>query len=381
MIDDNQRLHDESQHLHARKAFRQDGGRGLALAAGALVLLLAVVSCQTVNRAVVVLPDVPGAKYIGSKECEQCHDKLYRDFATADHARLIAAGAERAQRRLRILPRPRAACTRSQAARSKPPFSFTAGRPQPASFGARVARPAGPREGNGLLPMPSQRARPVQPAQPSSGAGRANSPAPTAIRRTKAPSTSAAAPRLLSENENCFRCHAAQRGPYVFEHDALREGCTTCHNVHGSVNAKLLTVRDANLCLKCHFQQVSGGQLLIGGSDHTVARAARHLLDRGLPRGGPWLPGQPLLAVLTTNANADESPSTLCRIKGMGGAGRLCSVSCWPAFALLAAETNAPPGGRPSPPAEAATTDPPAGLTNAPAAAATTAPPRPTPPP
>jgi len=41
---------------------------------------------------VVLLPDVPGAKYIGSKECEQCHDKIYRDFATADHARLIAEG-------------------------------------------------------------------------------------------------------------------------------------------------------------------------------------------------------------------------------------------------------------------------------------------------
>ena len=66
--------------------------RSLAAAAAA-VLLLVVISCGTVNRAVVVLPDVPGAKYIGSKECEQCHDKLCRDFATADHARLMARGA------------------------------------------------------------------------------------------------------------------------------------------------------------------------------------------------------------------------------------------------------------------------------------------------
>ncbi len=75
---------------------------------------------------------------------------------------------------------------------------------------------------------------------------------------------------LISLNDMCVRCHAAQHGPQVFEHEALREGCTTCHKVHGSVNAKLLTERDANLCLKCHFQQVSGGRLLIGGSDHTV---------------------------------------------------------------------------------------------------------------
>jgi hypothetical protein len=32
----------------------------------------------------------------------------------------------------------------------------------------------------------------------------------------------------------------------------------------------MLTVRDSNLCLKCHFQRASGGRLLIGGSDHTL---------------------------------------------------------------------------------------------------------------
>jgi hypothetical protein len=33
----------------------------------------------------------------------------------------------------------------------------------------------------------------------------------------------------------------------------------------------MLTVRDSNLCLKCHFQQqTSGGTILIGGQDHTL---------------------------------------------------------------------------------------------------------------
>ena len=77
---------------------------------------------------------------------------------------------------------------------------------------------------------------------------------------------------LLSESDNCLKCHPAQRGPYVFEHEAMQEGCTACHTPHGSVNAKLLTVRDSNLCLKCHFQQVANGgsTILIGGSDHTA---------------------------------------------------------------------------------------------------------------
>jgi predicted CXXCH cytochrome family protein len=55
-------------------------------------------------------------------------------------------------------------------------------------------------------------------------------------------------------NEACFKCHKEQRGPFVWEHEALREGCTTCHKVHGSINEKLLTERDNNLCLKCHAQ-------------------------------------------------------------------------------------------------------------------------------
>jgi len=44
----------------------------LALVTGVAVLLLAAISCSTLSRRAVVLPDVPGAKYIGSAECEQC---------------------------------------------------------------------------------------------------------------------------------------------------------------------------------------------------------------------------------------------------------------------------------------------------------------------
>ena len=66
--------------------------RWLAVAGIAAVMGLVAVSCQTVRRQAVILPDVPGAKYIGSAECELCHDEIYRDFATADHARLVTSG-------------------------------------------------------------------------------------------------------------------------------------------------------------------------------------------------------------------------------------------------------------------------------------------------
>jgi predicted CXXCH cytochrome family protein len=56
----------------------------------------------------------------------------------------------------------------------------------------------------------------------------------------------------------------------VFEHEVMREGCTTCHAPHGSVNARLLIARNATLCLRCHFQQqTTTGKIYIGTQDHT----------------------------------------------------------------------------------------------------------------
>jgi DmsE family decaheme c-type cytochrome len=76
---------------------------------------------------------------------------------------------------------------------------------------------------------------------------------------------------LLTEREVCMACHTAQLGPFVFEHEAMREGCSSCHAVHGSVNAKLLKERNANLCLKCHFQQqTTPGRIFIGDRNHTA---------------------------------------------------------------------------------------------------------------
>jgi DmsE family decaheme c-type cytochrome len=52
----------------------------------------------------------------------------------------------------------------------------------------------------------------------------------------------------------CLKCHADKRGPFVFEHPAVRvDGCETCHQPHGSPHARLLR-RPAvfTLCLECH---------------------------------------------------------------------------------------------------------------------------------
>ena len=55
-------------------------------------------------------------------------------------------------------------------------------------------------------------------------------------------------------NDKCGQCHRDKVEPKVFEHLALREGCTVCHDVHGSVNDKMLLARNQVLCLRCHAQ-------------------------------------------------------------------------------------------------------------------------------
>lgn len=67
-----------------------------------------------------------------------------------------------------------------------------------------------------------------------------------------------ARPRMVqatSDGEQpCLRCHADKRGPFAFEHAAVRvDGCESCHSPHGSMNARLLRRPVVfTLCLECH---------------------------------------------------------------------------------------------------------------------------------
>jgi DmsE family decaheme c-type cytochrome len=60
--------------------------------------------------------------------------------------------------------------------------------------------------------------------------------------------------RAGGNEEPCLKCHADKRGPFVFEHAAVRvDGCEICHNPHGSTNPKLLTRPVVfTVCLECH---------------------------------------------------------------------------------------------------------------------------------
>ena len=73
--------------------------------------------------------------------------------------------------------------------------------------------------------------------------------------------------REASVNDNCYKCHAEKRGPFLFEHAPVRENCLNCHDAHGSMNEFLLKASRPRLCYECH----NLGHGLPGGPNSVIA--------------------------------------------------------------------------------------------------------------
>jgi len=74
---------------------------------------------------------------------------------------------------------------------------------------------------------------------------------------------------LLGSDEKCFNCHKEQKGPWVFVHDAMRDGCSSCHNAHGSINDKLLVAGQSTTCIRCHWQpDFNSSTATVGSTPH-----------------------------------------------------------------------------------------------------------------
>ncbi len=76
---------------------------------------------------------------------------------------------------------------------------------------------------------------------------------------------------MFAANEpGCFRCHSEFRGPFPFEHAAIKlEGCMGCHEPHGSVNPKLLRRHLVRLvCLECHANVNPSASVLASNPSH-----------------------------------------------------------------------------------------------------------------
>jgi DmsE family decaheme c-type cytochrome len=82
--------------------------------------------------------------------------------------------------------------------------------------------------------------------------------------------------RQASINENCYKCHAEKRGPFIWEHAPVNENCLNCHNAHGSNYEYLLTVARPRLCNECHstvHAPTAGGGLGLPNTPYTLGRA------------------------------------------------------------------------------------------------------------
>ena len=86
-----------------------------------------------------------------------------------------------------------------------------------------------------------------------------------------------------STNELCYQCHTEKRGPFMFEHAAVREDCTSCHEPHGTNHRRLLINKMPNLCWNCHFT----GSGHFGSGDNFSTEKGVPVAPTGAPSGYP----------------------------------------------------------------------------------------------
>lgn len=213
-------------------------------------------SCSTEPVRLTAAPEIAGAHFVGDRSCAECHTNISRVFPASPHARIRLADAGAAgQTGCESCHGPGSLHIAGGGGRGK--FIVNPGRDPAACF--ECHRPI---EAQFHLPqhhpLLEQKMSCVQCHDPHG-------------RDILKPAGGLA---LARPNQACAQCHREQTRPFVFEHPALREGCTVCHNAHGSINQKLLTQRDSNLCLRCHAQvqgpSVALGQMYIGNIDHTA---------------------------------------------------------------------------------------------------------------
>lgn len=223
---------------------------GTLLALGGAILVLSS-SCSSLPRTVVVPPHIPGATLVGNEQCYYCHTNYSRSFQGNVHFR-VRVDVEK-------LP---------------------GGTSCESCHGPGSRHVGAPRDRSGLIVNPGKdpqacyachqdvqmqfrlpQHHPVVEGQMN--CVQCHDPHGREIFK---PARGLGMSRL---NEQCSECHREQARTFVFEHEANREGCISCHAPHGSMHAKMLTERDSNLCLKCHAQvQTAPGELWIGKVDH-----------------------------------------------------------------------------------------------------------------
>ncbi len=236
---------------------------------GVAVWGLVLIGCVAVNRTVLAPPAIAGAQYVGNKACAECHSDQVEHFTSATHARVaLAFDSKIGSTGCEACHGPGSVHVKAGGGKGS---IVNPGKSPEACFACHLDK-------RGQFSLPNT--HPVL-------AGKVSCVDCHNVHQGDAIKGTGLA--LEGQNETCTKCHTAQKGPFVFEHAAMREGCTACHNPHGSVNAKMLVARDANLCLRCHLEAPDPGS-----SGQINANAIRHTAENHntrLMQGTCWSAG------------------------------------------------------------------------------------------
>jgi predicted CXXCH cytochrome family protein len=217
---------------------------------GGLAALALAISCATVDRVMMAPPLIPGAKYVGMDTCGTCHEKEVKNFKLTQHARIQIPGDEK-----RVPGQGCESChgpgsLHVDAGGGRGKFIINPGKDPEACFQCHIDKKA-------QFNLPYH--HPLKEGRMSCMS--CHNPHGEDIHNPNGMN-------VARVNDVCAQCHREQTRPHVFDHQAVREGCTNCHNVHGSINPKMLTERDQNLCLKCHAQIGSSANVFVGNLDN-----------------------------------------------------------------------------------------------------------------
>ena len=227
-----------------------------------------LVGCVVVERTIVAPPSIPGATYVGTKKCADCHDEKAAHFQGSTHARQGFKDAKGLDISCEACHGPGSVHVKAGGGKGT---IINPNKSPETCFTCHLDK-------RGQFSLPHS--HPVL-------AGKVTCSDCHELHEGNAVKGSGA--DLESQNETCTKCHTEQKGPFVFEHGAMREGCVACHNPHGSVNQKMLVARDANLCLRCHLEAPDPGS-----SGQINANAIRHSAENHntrLMQGTCWSAG------------------------------------------------------------------------------------------
>src|SRR5688572_21872839 len=216
------------------KAWRNYAFPAALALAGAAALFVS--SCSTLDRSGVEPPRIEGAHFVGNKVCADCHTNIARIFPASPHARFYkddlkwaaVAGCESCHGQ---------GSKHVQAGGGRGKFIVNPGKDPATCFQCHL-------EVHAEFSLPQH--HPV--LENRMNCVQCHDPHGSDILKASHHTVfgARAATGLAKLNESCAECHRAQARPVIYEHEALREGCTICHQPHGSIADKLLVQRDNN---------------------------------------------------------------------------------------------------------------------------------------